>query len=119
MLLPRPARSQPVLPGAIAADATPPTAESLEVIELGGGRLLLRIALPGARSAELMSDATDWIPLPLRRTADGYWEITLELGPGVHRVNIRTDGGDWRVPPRLTAVDDGFGGQVGLLVVRR
>lgn len=94
-------------------------AGSLVVEEVDGGRVTLRFTLPGAGRAELMGDFTGWEPLPLRRDADGRWSATLALAPGVHRVNLRTDGGAWRAPPGLTAVDDGFGGEVGLLVVGR
>jgi hypothetical protein len=40
------------------------------------------------------------------------------IAPGVHRVNVRADGGPWRPPPGLSVVRDEFGGEVGLLVVR-
>lgn len=93
--------------------------ESLAVVELGGGAFRLDFDLPAAASAEIMGDVTDWEPRALERTPDGRWTTTLTLTPGVHRLNLRTDAGPWRVPPLLTAVDDGFGGQVGLLVVRR
>ena len=117
-----------VTPGGIGDSAKPDDelavagesaiAESLTVEETGDGRVVLRFALPGAASAELMGDLTDWQPVPLRRGPDGRWAITLAPPPGVHRLNIRTDDTPWRPPPGLTTVDDGFGGQVGLLVVR-
>lgn len=93
--------------------------ERLEIREAAGNALVLRLTLPGADSVELMGDFTDWEPLSLSRVAPGVWEIGLVLDAGVHRVNVRTNGGDWRVPPALTAVSDGFGGRVGLLVVGR
>ncbi len=95
-----------------------PLAESLVVEESGDGRVTLQFTLPAANSAQLMGDFTDWSPVPLERDATGRWTVTLTLRAGVHRVNLRTDGGPWRSPPGLTTVDDGFGGQVGLLVVR-
>jgi len=94
-------------------------AESLLVEEGGEGRVTLRFTLPGANSAQVMGDFTDWLPVSLERDAAGRWAVTLALPAGVHRVNLRTDDGPWRSPPGLTAVDDGFGGKVGLLVVRR
>ena len=109
-------------PDSSGSDAAPHPAdgpERLAIVETGDGAIRLELDLPGARSAEIMGDVTDWEPRPLRRRADGRWEATLTLAPGVHRLNLRTDGGPWRVPPMLTAVDDGFGGRVGLLVVRR
>lgn len=102
-----------------ALPAAAPTVESLQVEESGDDRVTLRFRLPGASSAQLMGDFTDWSPVPLERDADGRFTVTLVLPAGVHRVNLRTDQGPWRSPPGLTAVDDGFGGEVGLLVVRR
>jgi hypothetical protein len=78
---------------------------------------------------ELMADFTDWVPVPLvrlpRGTAGGrardaadLWAAELVIAPGVHRVNVRVDGGPWRPPPGLSVVRDEFGGEVGLLVVR-
>ena len=105
--------------GALGASGAVAGAGSLAVEETGDGRVVLRFDLPGATSAELMGDLTDWQPVSLQRAPDGRWSITFAPGPGVHRLNLRTDGGAWRAPPGLTAVDDGFGGRVGLLVVRR
>jgi hypothetical protein len=39
------------------------------------------------------------------------------LPPGVHTLAVRVDGGAWGAPPGLPAADDGFGGEVGTLVV--
>jgi hypothetical protein len=33
-------------------------------------------------------------------------------------LNVRFDGGEWTVPAGTPAVDDGFGGKVGMFVVR-
>lgn len=82
------------------------------------GTRTLRLRVPGARQVELMGDFTDWTAVSLARGADARWEVTLPLAPGVHRMNVRVDGGEWTVPPGLTSVDDGFGGVVGLLVVQ-
>lgn len=125
VLLPRVARAQPDLSSGLPPSpvVTPtdggPVAEDLELEDLADGRVRISLILPRARSAELMGDLTEWIPVPLRRVGEGHFTIVLAVPPGVHRLNIRADGGPWRVPPRLTAVDDGFGGQVGLLIVRR
>ncbi|HEU4628845.1 MAG TPA: glycogen-binding domain-containing protein [Gemmatimonadaceae bacterium] len=104
-------------PGRDSAAAS--RAEVLTVEELDDGRVRLRLDLPGARSAELMGDFTDWQPVRLQRGSEGWWVLEVKLSAGVHRVNLRTNGGAWRAPPMLTAVPDGFGGEVGLLVVRK
>lgn len=93
--------------------------ERLEVVETVAGGITIRLTLPDARSAEIMADFTDWEAVALHPVGDGVWEVTVLVEPGVHRLNLRTDDGTWRVPPDLTAVDDGFGGKVGLMVVRR
>jgi len=74
--------------------------------------------VPDARQVELMGSFTDWAPVRLTSTAPGVWSFNVFLAPGVHRVNIRVDGGAWSVPPGLTAVRDEFGGEVGLLIVQ-
>ncbi len=112
------AGSAPVGGGTSAPDGGADVgAALLTVTELGGERVRLELVLPGAGRVELAGDFTDWEPVALRREG-GRWTLELALEPGVHRLNVRVDGGEWGVPPSLTAVDDGFGGRVGLLVVR-
>lgn len=118
VILPRDVGAPVRRPGG-ASEPGPEAAGTLAVEETGDGRVTLRFTLPAVRSAELMGDFTDWSPVPLERGPDGRWAVTLALAAGVHRLNLRTDDGPWRAPPGLTAVDDGFGGRVGLLVVSR
>jgi hypothetical protein len=65
-----------------------------------------------------MGDFTDWKTEPLIPVGEGRWTHRVALGPGVHHLNVRFDGGAWLVPSGAVAVDDGFGGRVGLVVVR-
>jgi hypothetical protein len=78
----------------------------------------IRVEAPDARTVELTADFTDWQPLPLRRAGEGTWEITVRIDSGVHRVNVRLDGGPWIVPKGLRVEADDYGGSVGVLVVR-
>ncbi|HYF38363.1 MAG TPA: glycogen-binding domain-containing protein [Gemmatimonadales bacterium] len=71
-----------------------------------------------ARTAEVMGDFTDWEPRPLVPLGAGRWTLPAELTPGVHHLHVRFDSGPWLVPAGAAAVDDGFGGRVGLVVVR-
>ena len=64
-----------------------------------------------------MGDFTDWKPMALEYTGIGRWRLPIELEPGVHHLNVRFDGGAWLVPTGAVAVDDGFGGRVGMVVV--
>jgi hypothetical protein len=78
----------------------------------------LAIVGPPAAHAEVMGDFTDWQPRPLEPDGAGRWTLPVALSPGVHHLNVRFDGAEWTVPAGAVAVDDGFGGRVGLFVVR-
>ena len=80
------------------------------------GRERLEIDLPKATSVELMADFTDWKPVPLVRTG-GVWQLERSISPGLHRVAIRIDGGDWIAPPGVPHATDDLGGVVGLITV--
>jgi hypothetical protein len=90
----------------------------------GAARLVLatphRLAIvgPAAGRAEVMGDFTDWQARPLVREGEGRWAFDAALSRGVHQLNVRFDGGEWVVPAGTVAVDDGFGGKVGIFVVR-
>jgi hypothetical protein len=83
----------------------------------GGERRTLRIRAPDAKLVEVMGDFTDWTPVRLVRIEPGLWETELEVPAGVHRVNIRLDGGPWMVPGGTRVERTEFGGAVGILVV--
>jgi hypothetical protein len=74
------------------------------------------VRVPGARSVEFASDCTGWQPRAM--TLDrGTWTLTLPVQRGVHRVNVRVNGGRWIPPSGLPTTDDDFAGQVGLFIV--
>jgi len=79
---------------------------------------VVRIRAPASERVEIMADFTDWDAVPLVKTPEGVWEITLPLSRGQHRLNVRLDGGDWVVPTNVARVTDEFGGVVGLVLVR-
>lgn len=81
------------------------------------GEAELRFTVSGAARVDLVGDWTRWQPVPLERTPDGRWAVRVSLASGVHRFNLIVDGSRWIVPEGVTAVDDGFGGRTGLLVV--
>jgi hypothetical protein len=94
-----------------------PSARSFQVEPDASGARTLRVVVRGARRVELMADFTDWTAIALEPAGPNSWSTTVFIAPGVHRVNLRVDGGPWTVPPGLNAVVDDFGGTVGLLVV--
>lgn len=75
-------------------------------------------APPNARTVEISGTFTDWSPVPLVSGADG-WVATVRTSGGSHRVVIRVDGGEWRVPANLTAIEDEFGSRSGILIIPR
>lgn len=82
-----------------------------------GGRA--RVDVLGATEAtrvELMADFTDWQPVGLERSGDA-WRTSLSVAPGLHRVAIRVDGGEWVSPRNLQRVTDDLGGTVGLITI--
>lgn len=112
----------PTLTGALVRaardlDAAAATgAPRLEVVPSAEPRVL-RVYVARAETVELMGDFTDWRPVPLVRAGAGVWEIRLALDPGVHRLNLRIDGGRWLVPAGTRREESEFGGGVGVVVV--
>jgi len=80
------------------------------------GRRTLRVVAPGARTVEISGDVTGWNPIALA-AREGRWEVELVVPPGLHQLVLRIDGGAWRPPPRVPTADDGFNGEVGVIVV--
>ena len=76
----------------------------------------VRIHVPDARSVEIMADFTNWEPRSMTRNGAAF-ESTMRVTSGTHRLMIRIDGGPWQPPANTPAVDDDFGGRVGLLNV--
>jgi hypothetical protein len=81
------------------------------------GRRTLRVVAPRARAVEIRGDVTGWDPVVLVERGGGRWEVELALPPGLHQLMLRIDGGAWRPPPGLPTADDGFNGEVGVIVV--
>jgi hypothetical protein len=110
-------RTPPAVRTPIPRAGTATTLPEFELWNLRAELRLVRIRAPSAISVELMGDFTDWAPRALTRSPDGLWELTLPISPGAHHVNIRFDGGPWRVPGGVTEIEDDFDGMVGLIAV--
>ena len=85
----------------------PPVAAGREIV----------VRAPAADTVELAGDFTDWRPVALRRWGEDSWRILLPVAPGLHRLAIRIDGGEWRAPPGTRPVQSEFGGEVAEVVV--
>ena len=77
-----------------------------------------RIELRGVTASriEVMGDFTDWTPVALEAVGD-VWRLEREISPGLHRMAIRLDGGEWIAPVNLPKATDDLGGVVGLVTV--
>jgi len=94
-----------------------PVVPDFQVTTTSGITRVIRVHAPGARSVEIMGDFSDWRPISLSRDAGDDWTLAVPIAKGPHRLNLRVNGGDWGVPPGVTALNDDFGGVVGVLVV--
>ena len=83
---------------------------------LSAGREIV-VQAPKAEAVELAGDFTDWKPVALQRWGVDGWRVLLPVAPGLHRLAIRIDGGEWHAPPGTRAVINEFGGQVAEVVV--
>lgn len=88
----------------------------IQVSESDTATRQLRVRAAGARRVEIMGDFTGWEPMELASAGDVFSREVV-LAPGTHRVVLRLDGGAWRLAANTPAVNDDFGGRVGLLVV--
>jgi hypothetical protein len=95
-----------------------PVAAAFVVEDRAGGQRTLRVRVPSARSVELSGDFTGWNPITLTRADDDYWEATLAITPGMHRLAIRVDGDAWTPPPGVSSVPDEFQGTVGVIIIK-
>ncbi len=89
----------------------------LDVQPAPDGMVRLVVYAAAAATVELAGDFTDWQPVTLRRTVEGAWECMLRIPSGLHRVNVRVDGGEWTAPAGTTRAADEFGGEVGIVTV--
>ena len=97
----------------IPFSATAPIVYTSEQATRGG----ISFEVEGATRVEIAGDWNGWVSQRLTRDASGRWTVPPGLAPGVYRFNLRVDGERWIVPDGVPAVDDGFGGRVGLLIV--
>lgn len=73
---------------------------------------------PDVSRAEIVGSFTGWDRVPMQRAgSSGYWEISLDIGPGEHRYVFLLDGAA-RVPDPTAVMreKDDFGGENSVLV---
>lgn len=94
------------------------TAPSVDAIARAPDSVEVHLTFAHASSLAIAGDWNGWMPTPLRRIGDDNWTATLPLRPGVYSFSLLADGARWVLPEGSSGVPDGFGGRVGVLVVR-
>jgi hypothetical protein len=96
--------------------ATDRSLPRLAVTRINPERVDVEITVPNATTIELMADFTEWQPITLER-AGGVWRVGRAITPGLHRVSLRIDGGEWTAPSNLPRADASAGASFGLVTV--
>jgi hypothetical protein len=94
-----------------------PASPPIVAVRVGDSLVKFMIDAPAtATSVEVTGSFTDWRPVALEHEG-GLWTITVPAAPGAHRLKVRVNGGDWRVPSNLTPGRDEFGARFGIIIV--
>lgn len=120
-----PARPRPAIPhssaGSDGSALLPPVEARLEIVpgKSPDDPVRLTLIAPGARVVEISGDFTDWKPVELQRssTNSDAWDGLFRIAPGLHRMNVRRDGGPWLAPVGTTRSPDDFDGEVGVFLL--
>jgi hypothetical protein len=85
--------------------------------EAGGVVVRVPVADAPGDTLFIAGDFNKWVPEPMQREGRD-WTIRLPLAKGVYNYAFRSARGDWFVPASTPGRrDDGFGGQVAVMVV--
>jgi hypothetical protein len=95
----------------------PARAKGFEVVRLSDELVDFTLDAKHARVVELMGDFTDWSPVLMVR-AGTLWHLRHAVSAGVHRINVRYDGGPWQAPPASRVVKDEFGQESGEVMIQ-
>ncbi|HYC52445.1 MAG TPA: glycogen-binding domain-containing protein [Gemmatimonadaceae bacterium] len=108
----------PIPRGVVPVESPANLVQAFELRAAGTEVQRITARIGGVETVEIMGDFSDWEPLPLIRRGRDQWELLVPMPPGIHRMNLRIDGGKWIAPPGMPTVNDGFSGEVGVVVVR-
>jgi hypothetical protein len=97
--------------------ARPARGAGARIERLGAGRVRLTVPVRGAARVAIAGEWNAWEPAPMHEAGSGRWSIELSLPRGAHKFSLVVDGDRWVVPDGVPRLPDGFGGEVGVLVV--
>ncbi|MGQ0538748.1 MAG: glycogen-binding domain-containing protein [Gemmatimonadaceae bacterium] len=116
---PVPGRRQESLRGHLTATGSNAVRAPEVELDVTHDGALIALRLPAtAQTAELAGDFSKWQPIPLTLQGGGLWRLKDALPPGVYRLIVRIDGGEWRAPINVPRYHDDFGGEVGVVTIR-
>jgi 1,4-alpha-glucan branching enzyme len=99
-----------------------PDVASPVATQTAAGRTPVRFTLqaPDAGKVFLVGDFNGWNPaaIPLRRSADGTWEVEVPLPPGRYAYSFMVDGALATDPSAPQARDDDFGSVNSVVMVK-
>jgi hypothetical protein len=103
--------------GSGSDDPMPPEGLRLE-LRMYAGEVLLTVHA-AAVSVEISGDFTDWRPVALTKSSGegDAWIGRFHMSRGMHRINVKRDGGRWMAPAGTTRSIDDFDGEVGVFLV--
>jgi hypothetical protein len=94
-----------------------PAAPPVSAERLTDSTIRFRVDAPlTSGSVEVAGTFTQWTALRLELDGD-TWAITLPADAGAHRLRVRINGGEWRVPSNLQPGRDEFGSRYGIIIV--
>jgi hypothetical protein len=94
-----------------------PAAPPVSAERLADGSMRFVVDAPfSSSSVEVAGTFTEWNAVQLELEGD-VWVVTVPAAPGAHRLKIRVNGGEWRVPSNLTAGRDEYGMRYGVIIV--
>ena len=108
----------PIPRGVVPVESPASLVHAFELRPAGTAVQRITARIGGVETVEVMGDFSDWAALPLIRRGRDQWELLVQMGPGVHQINLRIDGGNWIAPPGIPTMKDGYSGEVGVLVIK-
>lgn len=102
-----------------AADGVESSSPLLEIQRQKNDAVQLTLYAPGAATLEISGDFTDWRAVALSRSPDrmDFWTASFRIAPGIHRLNVRRDGGPWLAPAGTLHSTDDYDGEVGVFTL--
>lgn len=83
----------------------------------GAGATRVTFTVEGAQRVAIAGEWNEWQPAELVAVGPGRWQAVLPLARGAFRFALVVNGERWIVPSGVPKMPDGFGGEVGVLVI--